>query len=66
MEKGFTVWFTGLSGVSDPYEPPLNPEVTAYTARETPWESVAKIMTALSRSIRRRRRGLRASLTVLG
>jgi adenylyl-sulfate kinase len=36
-----------FTGVSDPYEPPLHPEVVVYTDRETPWESVAKIMAAL-------------------
>jgi adenylyl-sulfate kinase len=36
-----------FTGVSDPYEPPLDPEVVVYTDHETPWESMAKIMTAL-------------------
>ncbi|MBV9281511.1 MAG: adenylyl-sulfate kinase, partial [Chloroflexi bacterium] len=36
-----------FTGVSDPYEPPLDPDVVVYTDRETPWESVARIMAAL-------------------
>ncbi|MBW4694343.1 MAG: adenylyl-sulfate kinase [Lyngbya sp. HA4199-MV5] len=38
--------FTGLDA---PYEPPLNPDVTCFTDRETVEESVAKIMDALAR-----------------
>lgn len=33
-----------FTGVSDPYEPPLNPEVTLETDRETPDESAAKLL----------------------
>jgi len=33
----------GFTGISDPYEPPLHPEVTCETERETPEESAAKI-----------------------
>ncbi len=33
-----------FTGVSDPYEPPLNPEVTVRTDREEEQESVAKIL----------------------
>jgi len=36
-----------FTGVSDPYEPPLNPEVTIYTDRETPDESAEKIWAKL-------------------
>jgi adenylyl-sulfate kinase len=36
-----------FTGISDPYEPPLTPEVAVHTARETPEESVAKILDAL-------------------
>jgi adenylyl-sulfate kinase len=36
-----------FTGISDPYEPPLAPEVTIHTARETPEESVEKILQAL-------------------
>jgi adenylyl-sulfate kinase len=37
-----------FTGVSDPYEPPLDPEVMVYTHRETPRESVDKILAALA------------------
>lgn len=36
-----------FTGVSDPYEEPLNPEVVVETDRETVEESVAKILAAL-------------------
>jgi len=36
-----------FTGISDPYEPPLSPEVTLHTAEETPEESVEKILEAL-------------------
>lgn len=36
-----------FTGVSDPYEPPLAPEVVVHTASETPEESVDKIWTSL-------------------
>ena len=36
-----------FTGVSDPYEPPLSPEVTVRTDRETPGESLAVIMAVL-------------------
>jgi adenylylsulfate kinase len=39
---------TQFTGVSDPYEPPLAPEVTVRTDRETPEESLQRIVTALS------------------
>jgi adenylyl-sulfate kinase len=39
-----------FTGVSDPYEPPLNPEVTVDSARETPEESAGKIWATLERS----------------
>jgi adenylyl-sulfate kinase len=38
-----------FTGVSDPYEEPLNPEVTVDTDRETIEESVAKVMAAIER-----------------
>lgn len=37
-----------FTGVSDPYEPPLAPEVTVRTDRETPDESLQRILGALS------------------
>jgi adenylyl-sulfate kinase len=37
-----------FTGVSDPYEPPLNPEVTCHTdGRETPEQSAAKVLAKL-------------------
>ena len=38
-----------FTGVSDPYEEPLHPEVVCDTASETPGESLAKITAALER-----------------
>lgn len=36
-----------FTGVSDPYEPPLAPEVTVNSSTETPDESLTKILAAL-------------------
>jgi adenylyl-sulfate kinase len=37
-----------FTGVSDPYEPPLNPEVVCYSdGRETPQQSAAKVLAKL-------------------
>ncbi len=36
-----------FTGVSDPYEPPANPEVTVDSSRETPEESAGKIWASL-------------------
>ncbi len=37
-----------FTGVNDPYEPPLNPEVICYTdGRETPEQSAAKVLAKL-------------------
>ena len=36
-----------FTGISDPYEPPLAPEVTIHSARETPAASVDRIWAAL-------------------
>jgi adenylylsulfate kinase len=38
----------GFTGIDDPYEPPLKPEVTCYTAKETIVESVSQVMQALT------------------
>ena len=39
----------GFTGVDDPYEPPLHPEVTCYSdGRETPEESAAKVVARLA------------------
>ena len=37
----------GFTGVSDPYEPPLEPEVVVHTSIETPEQSAAKIWATL-------------------
>ncbi len=39
-----------FTGVSDPYEAPLHPEVTVHTARETPAESAQKILAYLEQT----------------
>lgn len=36
-----------FTGVSDPYEPPLNPEIALKTAEEEPEESAARLITYL-------------------
>jgi adenylyl-sulfate kinase len=38
-----------FTGVSDPYEPPLAPEVTVNSSKETPEESVERIWATLER-----------------
>ena len=36
-----------FTGISDPYEPPLTPDVTIHSSQETPEESVERIWTTL-------------------
>jgi adenylyl-sulfate kinase len=36
-----------FTGISDPYQPPVNPEVTIHSDRETPEQSVQKIWNTL-------------------
>ncbi|SPE31961.1 Adenylyl-sulfate kinase [Candidatus Sulfopaludibacter sp. SbA3] len=38
-----------FTGISDPYEPPLAPEITIHSSRETPQESVDRIWATLER-----------------
>jgi adenylyl-sulfate kinase len=38
-----------FTGISDPYEPPVAPEVTIHSSRETPQESVDRIWATLER-----------------
>jgi adenylyl-sulfate kinase len=38
-----------FTGITDPYEPPLNPEVTVNSSRETPEESARRIWATLER-----------------
>ncbi|NET52834.1 MAG: adenylyl-sulfate kinase, partial [Merismopedia sp. SIO2A8] len=37
----------GFTGIDDPYEPPLNPEVECRTDQEELQESVAKVLSKL-------------------
>jgi adenylyl-sulfate kinase len=37
-----------FTGVNDPYEPPLDPEVIVYTAEETPEQSAARVLATLA------------------
>jgi adenylylsulfate kinase len=46
-EKALRGELQNFTGISDPYEPPLNPEVTVETDRETVDESLAKILACL-------------------
>jgi bifunctional enzyme CysN/CysC len=46
-----------FTGVSDPYEPPIAPEVECCTDRETVAESVNKVMEAVDRALAERRPG---------
>jgi adenylylsulfate kinase len=39
----------GFTGIDDPYEPPLAPEVVCLGAQETPVESAARILQALKK-----------------
>jgi adenylyl-sulfate kinase len=43
-EKAFRGEIREFTGVSDPYEPPLAPEITLDTERETPEESAASVL----------------------
>lgn len=47
-ERALKGIISNFTGVSDPYEPPLSPEVTVMTAQETVGQGVAKIMAALT------------------
>jgi len=38
-----------FTGIDDPYEEPLNPDIVCYTAEETVEESVAKVISQLQR-----------------
>jgi adenylyl-sulfate kinase len=46
-EKAFKGEIKEFTGVSDPYEPPLNPELTLDTEHQTPEESAAEIVSLL-------------------
>ena len=46
-KKALAGEITNFTGVSDPYEPPLNPDVVVRTAEETPEQSVVAILARL-------------------
>jgi ATP sulfurylase/adenylyl-sulfate kinase len=46
-EKALAGEIANFTGVSDPYEPPVNPEVVVDSETETPGQSLAKILSAL-------------------
>jgi adenylylsulfate kinase len=46
-EKAFAGEIKEFTGVSDPYEPPLSPEITCETEHESPEESAAKVIAYL-------------------
>jgi len=48
-KKAFAGEIDQFTGVSDPYEPPLNPEVVVNSSRETPGDSAQQIWDTLER-----------------
>lgn len=46
-KKALSGQMKNFTGVDDPYEPPLNPEIVIKTATETPAESAARILAYL-------------------
>jgi adenylyl-sulfate kinase len=46
-KKALAGQIPNFTGISDPYEPPLSPEVTIHSAHEPPENAVQKIWTAL-------------------
>jgi adenylyl-sulfate kinase len=46
-EKAFKGEIKEFTGVSDPYEPPLNPELTLDTEHQSPEESAEKVLSLL-------------------
>jgi adenylyl-sulfate kinase len=47
-KKALAGEITGFTGVSDPYEPPIDPEVTCYSdGRETPEQSTQRVLAKL-------------------
>lgn len=48
-EKARAGEIKNFTGIDDPYEPPLNPEVECRTDLETPQESVAKVLACLEK-----------------
>jgi len=48
-KRAFTGEIDQFTGVSDPYEPPLNPEIVIRTDEDTPEQSAGKVLAALER-----------------
>jgi adenylyl-sulfate kinase len=48
-KKALAGEITGFTGVDDPYEPPEHPELVVDTMRESPEESLEKVMSTLHR-----------------
>lgn len=48
-KKALAGEITHFTGVSDPYEPPLNPDVTVHTDRDTVEQSLSEIVAELTR-----------------
>jgi len=48
-KKALAGEITHFTGISDPYEPPLYPEIVIDTQNETPENSAARILTQLER-----------------
>jgi adenylyl-sulfate kinase len=46
-KKALAGQIPNFTGISDPYEPPLSPEVTIHSSRESPEDGVEKIWTAI-------------------
>lgn len=44
----------GVTGISAPYEPPVDPALVIHTDRETPAESTARLLRLLDRALRNR------------
>jgi adenylylsulfate kinase len=43
--------FTGMTGIDDPYEPPLSPDVTCYTGRESIMTCVDRVYLSILRNV---------------
>jgi adenylylsulfate kinase len=56
--KAFSGEIANFTGVSDPYEPPLNPELTLPTGAESPVQSAAKVVAYLDQAAPERSLGL--------
>ena len=50
-KKALAGEISNFTGISDPYDEPLDPEVLVETDRESPEESLAKILTTIDESV---------------